>query len=529
MVSVILEFGTVMATQRQVPSQYSTIQGAINAGTTLSGDTIAIANGIYNESVSVNKSVTLLGASSSVTITPTSGIGITVSANNVLLQSLRVTRSLTIGISASGDTNLTLINVSCDSNRTHGLSIGSGCSNVTVNGGSFEYNGSSRGEGDGAGINVYASGSAISNIFIKGTLTASNNTTAGIWLDANSSTDHINTVTIGASGSITLTNNGGAGVIVLGNVDTATITGNFTKGGALAAGIVIVGLDFNGTSSPINTIVKKCRFNTGYADTVPAISLSTGGYPYSFVNYISIKPVTADSDTFVGASTFAAIENLIYDYPDDTTDHLGLVTVTNYNPPLPVELTSFTASTQGRQIELHWATATEVNNYGFEIERRPLPSPPLPGEGEGWQEVAFVQGKGTTNAPQLYTYSDAVQSAGKFQYRLEQIDRDGNFEYGPTVEVSVTLRPDDYALSQNFPNPFNPTTKIQFALATTQFAEMKVFNSLGEEVKTLFSGVGEAGVVNEVQFDGKEFASGVYFYSLTANGRHEIKKMVLLK
>jgi hypothetical protein len=244
-------------------------------------------------------------------------------------------------------------------------------------------------------------------------------------------------------------------------------------------------------------------------------------YPYT-----SINPVVADSDTFVGASTFAAIEDLIYDYHADTYDGLGVVTLTNDNP-LPVELTSFTASTQGRQIELHWATATEVNNYGFEVERKAMSN--KQSTMNIWTRVAFVQGKGTTSAPQLYKYSDAVQSSGKFQYRLKQIDHDGNFEYGPTVEVSVTLTPDDYALSQNFPNPFNPTTKIQFALANTEFAEVKVFNSLGEEVKTLFSGVGEAGVVNEVQFDGKEFASGVYFYSLTANGRHEIKKMVLLK
>ena len=281
----------------------------------------------------MNKSVTLLGASSSVSITPTSGIGITVTANNVLLQTLRVTHSLSIGVSASNVSNLSLVNVSCDSNKTHGLSIGSGCSNVTINGGTFNYNGTSRGEGDGAGINVYASGgSLISNISIRGTLSASNNTTAGIWLDAASSADNINTVTIGANGGITLTNNGGAGVIVLGNVNGATITGNFTKGGALAAGIVIVGLDFSGDSSPINTIVKKSTFNIGYADTVPAISLSTGGYPYSYVNYISIKPVTADSNTFVGATSDSAIENVVWDYNDDKIDGLGLVTLTNNNP-----------------------------------------------------------------------------------------------------------------------------------------------------------------------------------------------------
>ena len=94
----------------------------------------------------------------------------------------------------------------------------------------------------------------------------------------------IKTVTIGASGAVTLTNNGGAGVIVLGNVKNATITGNFTKGSANAAGILIVGIDFSGDSSPINTIIKKCTFNTGYSSSQPAISLSAGVYPYTSIN-----------------------------------------------------------------------------------------------------------------------------------------------------------------------------------------------------------------------------------------------------
>ena len=520
-VSVILEFSTVMATQRQVPSQYSTIQSAINAGTTLSGDTIAIATGIYNESLSVNKSVTLLGARSSVVITPTSGVGITVTANNVLLQSLRVTHSHSIGISASNFSNLTLTNVSCDSNKIHGLSIGSASlnvSNIIVNGGSFSGNGTGRDDGTGVGININANGSLISNIFINGPLTASNNTTAGIWINTTSTTDSVKTVTVGASGTITLTNNGGSGVILFGNVKDAMITGNFTKGAAFAAGILVVGNGNYSPYSPINTVIKNCTFNAGYNSSQPAISL------YDGIFNSSINGVLADSDLFLGTNS-AGIDSLIYDQLDDSW--LGLVTLQGDNALLPIELTNFTASAHGRQIELHWATATEVNNYGFEVERKAMSNEQS--TMNIWTRVAFVQGHGTTSSPQLYKYNDAVQSSGKFQYRLKQIDHDGNFVYGPTVEVSVTLTPDDYALSQNFPNPFNPSTKIQFALATTQFAEVKVFNSLGEEVKTLFSGVGEAGVVNEVQFDGKEFASGVYFYSLTANGRHEIKKMVLLR
>jgi hypothetical protein len=406
------------------------------------------------------------------------------------------------------------------------LSIGGGSANITINGGTFNYNGTGRGDGTGAGINMYASGGTIiSSISIVGPIMASNNTTAGIWAYANDIYDTVKTITIGSTGSVTLSNNGGAGVILTGNVMNAIITSSFTKGAANAAGVLIVGTYYSSPYAPINALIKKCIFNPGYWSYQPAISLSDFGEAVGFITFTSPYNVYADSNQFNVPIT--GIDSLIWDYTDDSS--LGKVVHTDDNI-LPVELTSFTASAQGRQIDLRWATATEVDNYGFEVERRPLSSPPLSGEGiQGWAQVAFVQGKGTTSAPQLYTYNDAVQSSGKFQYRLEQIDRDGNFEFSSIVEVNVALAPGDYALSQNFPNPFNPSTKIQFALESTQFAEVRVFNSLGEEVKTLFSGVGEAGVINEVQFDGREFASGVYFYSLMAGGRHDIKKMLLLK
>ena len=537
-VALFLEFSTMSATQRAVPGTYATIQAAINAAS--AGDTIAIANGTYSEAVTVNKSVTLLGASSSVVITPSSGIGIAVNANNVRLQSLRVTHGLSNGISVSNVSNITLVNVSSDSNKIHGLSIGSGSSNISISGGTFNANGTTRGTGgDGGGISIYATGgSLISNVSILGSLSANDNSTAGIWMNAATSADTIKTVTIGSGGGVALTNNGGAGVLLLGNVKDATITATCSKGAAFASGVLILGIDFFGASSPVNTIIKRSTFNTGYASDQPAISLSAGVFPYTSVN-----PVTADSNVFVGAVTQIAINSLIYDQLDDA--NLGLVTHTNDNA-LPVELTSFTGTARGRQIELKWSTATEVNNYGFEVERKPLPNPPLLGEGinrgvslpsppltgegiKGWGRIGFVQGNGTTSRPQSYLYRDEVEAAGKFKYRLKQIDHDGKFEYSVAVEVTSTLAPADYGLSQNYPNPFNPSTKIRFALEKSEFAEVKVFDTIGREVQILFSGFAYSGVLQELSFSPEKPAAGAYFYTLSTNNRHEIKKMLLLK
>jgi len=130
---------------------------------------------------------------------------------------------------------------------------------------------------------------------------------------------------------------------------------------------------------------------------------------------------------------------------------------------LPVELTSFIVSAKQNSVELLWKTATEVNNYGFDIERRTTPlSPPSQGGDErgGWTKTGFVEGHGTTNAPKEYSYTEKNIPAGKYSYRLKQIDRDGKFKYSQEVEVNFGSAPKEFSLLQNYPNPFNPTTVI---------------------------------------------------------------------
>ena len=195
--------------------------------------------------------------------------------------------------------------------------------------------------------------------------------------------------------------------------------------------------------------------------------------------------------------------------------------------PLPVELVNFTAMANGRTINLSWGTKTEVNNYGFEVQRQEV------GANQSvisdWAKVGFVDGHGTTNAPQNYTYTDALKNAGSFSYRLKQTNRDGSFTYSSEVAVKATLTADDYKLSQNYPNPFNPTTKFDFAMKTTEHVAVKVYNNLGQEVVTLFDGTVPADQIQEVTFDGSRLASGIYFYVLRAQDRVDVKKMLMIK
>ena len=100
---------------------------------------------------------------------------------------------------------------------------------------------------------------------------------------------------------------------------------------------------------------------------------------------------------------------------------------------------------------------------------------------------------------------------------------------GPTgVQNTVTGIPSEFELNQNYPNPFNPSTVISYALPKDGYASIKVYNALGKEVATLVNENKKAGYY-ETRFDGADFASGLYFYKIEANGFAQTRKMLLIK
>ncbi|MFA6980350.1 MAG: hypothetical protein WC209_13600 [Ignavibacteriaceae bacterium] len=217
------------------------------------------------------------------------------------------------------------------------------------------------------------------------------------------------------------------------------------------------------------------------------------------------------------ASFFAAVDN-----PGDAA--------------LPVELTTFTAiSRSNNNVELNWRTATEKNNYGFEIERTFLQDV----QKKIWEKIGFVNGSGTSNSPKEYSFSNKVALPGRYAYRLKQVDADGSFKYSSIAEVEVGGAPRVFTLGQNFPNPFNPTTMISFTLPSDGRAVLKIFNTLGQEVVTLFDEEAAAGKVYGVTFDAAKLTTGIYFSRLefsaeggsaSGGGRKQlVRKLLLLK
>ncbi|HQF43973.1 MAG TPA: T9SS type A sorting domain-containing protein [Ignavibacteriaceae bacterium] len=241
------------------------------------------------------------------------------------------------------------------------------------------------------------------------------------------------------------------------------------------------------------------------------------------INFTTINPLGNAGLIWQKSSTF------IFDGDNATLWINGTFTDENTSP-LPVELTSFTATADQNTVNLKWVTKTEVNNSGFNVERKI-------NDGQ-WNTIGFVEGSGTATESKEYSFTDKDLSTGgsKFQYRLKQLNYSGSYEYSDIVEVEVL--PTMYELSQNYPNPFNPSTTIRFSLPEETQLKINIYNMLGELVETLAQGTYEAGY-HQVTFsaiggsasggNAANLASGMYIYRIESDAFVQVKKMILVQ
>ncbi len=196
----------------------------------------------------------------------------------------------------------------------------------------------------------------------------------------------------------------------------------------------------------------------------------------------------------------------------------------NLQSPLPVELTTFTAQVNKNQVTLNWTTASETNNFGFEVQRQE--------NTDAWVKIDFVEGHGTTTEPKFYEFIDNDVQGGNYAYRLKQIDTNGDFSFSQVLNVEVTS-PTAFQLSQNYPNPFNPSTAINYSIKEAGRVELKIYDLLGKEVRTLVDQhrmAGEYSALWDSKDDfGKQAVSGYYFYRLKSGESQLTRRMLLLK
>lgn len=188
--------------------------------------------------------------------------------------------------------------------------------------------------------------------------------------------------------------------------------------------------------------------------------------------------------------------------------------------PLPVELSSFAGSVRGDKVILDWKTETEIDNYGFDVERKTS----VQGD---WNKIGFVYGHGNSNSPKFYSFTDNnIYGSSTCLYRLKQIDKDGSSSFSDEVKIDIV--PADFILFQNYPNPFNPSTLIRFSLPEDAFTSVKIYNPVGERISVLLNEYVTRGY-HEIYFNASGINSGIYICVVEACGRRKVIKLVLAR
>lgn len=255
---------------------------------------------------------------------------------------------------------------------------------------------------------------------------------------------------------------------------------------------------------------------SGFANRISAAI--SGGVVVNSTTYNSPTQVTLNVSTMgaaIGSKT-VTITN-----PDGQSVSSAVI----FGVPLPVMLSSFTSLVDKRNVILKWTTQEEINNRGFDIERQSMGTIE---ELSGWVKIGFVDGHGNSNEMHDYIYYDNKLATGKYNFRLKQIDYNGNFErfdLSSSVVVGVPLTAE---LSQNYPNPFNPVTKIDYSIVTEGKVSIIVYDIIGREVNRPVDEVKPAGY-HTAEFNASMLSSGVYFYKISAPGFSRVRKMLIIK
>jgi subtilisin family serine protease len=318
-------------------------------------------------------------------------------------------------------------------------------------------------------------------------------------------------------------------------ISVTNTTRNDLKNSGAAYGLETIDLGAPGTTilstTPGNSYSNLTGTSMATPEVTGAIALMYAAADSGLMELYKTNPASGAiifrDYLFAGVDVIPALEGITV-----TGGRLNVfnpVTEVSQYSSTPVELSSFTANTNEDNVNIQWATATELNNKGFEVERSEFNN--AAGTRSEYKKIAFIKGNGSTTEKQNYNFVDKSLAPGKYFYRLKQIDFGGVADYSSEIEVEIKA-PVEFSLSQNYPNPFNPTTAINFTLPEKSSVTINVYTIIGELVNTVVKNTFDAGY-QSVNFNAANLPSGVYVYRIEAKGISRTfvssQKMLLIK
>jgi hypothetical protein len=210
----------------------------------------------------------------------------------------------------------------------------------------------------------------------------------------------------------------------------------------------------------------------------------------------------------------------------------------NASNPLPVELASFAGTQTGSDaVALRWTTASEQNNAGFEVQRRrvELRSGETGQEAsvstEKWEKVGFVASKaesGTASQALSYRYVAEDLPVGTNEFRLKQVDLDGSATRHDAVTVELRME-EALRLGVPAPHPVQSRATLSFAVKEKQETTLRLYNTLGQRVATLYRGTPTAGETQTIQLSATDLTSGTYFLRLHTGNRTRTQRVTIVR
>jgi Spondin_N/Secretion system C-terminal sorting domain len=315
-------------------------------------------------------------------------------------------------------------------------------------------------------------------------------------------------------------------------ISAGTAQYTLSGSGTSSPGSVTLDFDIN-TSHPLVTLVSMVAPSPDWFVGVTGLNLyRNGNWIDTTIQLTPWDAGTDDGATFTSANSASAPHVNISAFttaPFNGTPPLGTFTFTRTSP-VPVQLSEFTGVVLGNgHVKLDWTTLSETNAFGFEVQKSTAPS-------SDFQTIenSFIAGHGTTSVPQMYSFTDVTATQGTWYYRLRHIDLDGSITHSSAILPSSTTDvredpvPSTFALRQNFPNPFNPSSTISYDLPRNVAVTLTVYNAIGQKVRTLVDEVQEAGT-HTVLFSSTDLVSGMYFYQLRAGGFVATRRLIVVK